>query len=190
MKFLELDEVIYTSGKGNSKMDSCFKKTSRFSKASLIKVFPIQCFLFFGTLKLGSWIDVANAFNQYCASNLNTNSCELRMPDENQNLLLLQDFCGLFSDSDIHQVILNSIVSSYEIHDDFPNVLFKKCTVIFATLFRNVFNCVILICQFPEIWKSSFTKPIHKKLNKITGTSSAGTRSPVTVQLLWSQRSL
>ena len=37
-----------------------------------------------------------------------------------------------------------------------------KCSCLFATLFRIVFNCVILHCQFPEIWKSSFIKPIHK----------------------------
>ena len=71
-----------------------------------------------------------------------------------------------------------------------PKWTFGEMLWYFAKLFRNVFNCVILNCQFPEIWKSSFIKPIHKKLNKITGTSSAGTRSPVAVQLLWSIRSL
>ena len=118
--------------------------------------------MFSGTSKLGSYIDVANAFNDLFALNFNMNSYETRIPDDSQSLVFFNDFCGSFSDSDILQVILNSTACTYETHDDFPNGLLKKCFGLLATLFRVVFNCVILNCQFPEIWKSSFIKPIHK----------------------------
>ena len=118
--------------------------------------------MFSGTSKLGSWIDVANAFNDLFASNFNTNSYKTRIPDDSQSLFFFNIFCGSFSDSDILQVILNSTACTYETHDNFPNGLLKKCSGLFATLLWIVFNCVILNCQFPEIWKSSFIEPIHK----------------------------
>ena len=70
--------------------------------------------MFSGTSKLGSWIDVANAFNDLFASNINTNSYETRIPDDSQSLIFFNDFCGSFSDSDILQVILNSTACTYE----------------------------------------------------------------------------
>ena len=118
--------------------------------------------MFSGTSKLGSWIDVANAFNDLSASNFKTNSYETRIPDDSQSLIFCNDFCGSFSDSDILLVILNSTACNYDTHDDFPNGLLKKCSGLFAKLFRIVFNCVIVNCQFTDIWKSSFIKPIHK----------------------------
>ena len=118
--------------------------------------------MFSGTSKLGSWIDVANAFNDFFASDFNANSYDTRIPDDSQSLIFFNDFCGSFTDSDIPQVILSSTACTYETHDEFPNGLLKKCSVLFATCFPVVFNCVILNCQFPEIWKSPFIKPIHK----------------------------
>ena len=49
-KILELDKVIYTSGKITSKLDSCFKPIESFKEKSLLN----QGFLISGTLKLGS----------------------------------------------------------------------------------------------------------------------------------------
>ena len=113
-KSLEPEKVLYISWKVTSDLDSCFKLVESFKKKSL----PHP--MFSGSLKLGSWIDVANAFNDFLASNFNTN------------------------------------------------------------LFRIFFNCVILNCQFPEIWKLSSNLSI-KEL--------AGTTSPGTVQLAYCQRS-
>ena len=155
-KSLELDKVLYISGKVTSNLDSCFKFIESFKEKNL----PHP--MFSGTSKLGSWIDVANAFNDFFASSFNTNSYDTRIPDDRQSLIFFNDFCGSFTDSDILQVILNSTACTYDTHDEFPNGLLKKCSVLFATLFRVVFNCIILNCQFPEIWKSSFIKPIHK----------------------------
>ena len=115
-----------------------------------------------GKLKLGSWIDVANAFNDFFASNFSTNSYEERIPDDSQSLVFFNDFCGSLSDSDILQEIINSTACSYETHDDFPNGLLKKCSGLFATLFRIVFNRVILNCSFPAAEKYYFIKPIKK----------------------------
>ena len=118
--------------------------------------------MFSFTSKLCSWIDVANAFNDFFASNFNTNSYDTRIPDDSQSFLFFNNFCGSITDSDILQLILNSTPCTYETNEEFPNGLLRKCSVLFATLFRVVFNCVILNCQFPEIWKSSFIKTIHK----------------------------
>ena len=85
-------------------------------------------FSVFRYIKTRFKIDLENAFNQYFASNHNTNSYELRMSDENQSLIFLNDLCGSLSDSDIHQVLLNSTTSSYVTNIDFPNGLLKKCS--------------------------------------------------------------
>ena len=154
-KSLELDTVLYISGKVISNLDSCFKLIESFKDKSL----PHR--MFSDTSKLGSWIDVANDFNDLFASNFNTNSYETRIPDDSQSLIFFNDFCGTFSDFDTLQVILNSTTCTYETHDNFPNGLLKNCSGLFETLFRIVFNCVILNCQFPEIWKPSFIKPIN-----------------------------
>ena len=143
---------------------------SNSSKASRIKVFPIQ--FFSGTSKLSSWIDVANAFIDIFASNFNTNSDETRIPDYSQSLIFFNDFCGSFSDSDV-RVILSSTACSYETHDDFPKGQLKKCSGLCATLFRIVFNCVILNCQFPKYGSLHLLKLFTKEL--------AGTTSPITV---------
>ena len=155
-KSLELDKVFNISGKFTSNLDSCFKLIESFKD----KFLPHP--MFSSTSKLLSWIDVAIAFNDLLASNFNTNLYETRTPDNSQGLIFFNDFCGSFSGSDILQVILNSTACTFETHDDFSKELLKKCYGLVATLFRIVFNCVILNCQFPEIWKSSFIKPIHK----------------------------
>ena len=82
--------------------------------------------MFSGTLKARSWIDVANALNDFFGSNFNTNSYETRIPDDSQSLIFFNHICGSFSDSDIHQTILNSTAWTYEIHAEFPNGLLKK----------------------------------------------------------------
>ena len=117
--------------------------------------------MFSGALKRGSWIDVTNAFNDFFASNFNTNSYEKRIPDDSQSFIFFHDFCGSISDSHILQVFLNSTACTYETHEEFPNGLLKKCSGLFATWFRIVFNWVTLNCQFREIQKYSFIKPIH-----------------------------
>ena len=98
-KSLELDKVLYISGKVTSNLDSCVKLVESFKVKSLPH--PI----FSGASELGSWIDVANAFNDLFASNFNTNSYETRIPDDSQSLIFFNDFCGSFSDSDIFKQI-------------------------------------------------------------------------------------
>ena len=132
---------------------------SNSSKVSRKKSFhPI----FSGTSKLGSWIDVANAFNDFFAPNFNMNSYETQIPVDSPSLIFFKDIHGSISESDILQVILKSTACSYETHENFPNGLLKKCSGVFATFFRFVFNCVILKFQYPDIWKFSFIIPIHK----------------------------
>ena len=155
-KYLELDKVLYISVKVNSNLNSCFKLIESFKEKSP----PHPMFSF--NSKLCSWIDVANAFNDFFASNFNTNSYDTRIPDDSQSLIFFNNFCGSITDSDISQVILNSTACTDETNDEFPNGLLKNCSVLFATFFRVFFNCVILNCQFPEIWKSSFIKTIHR----------------------------
>ena len=116
-KSLELDKVLCISGKVTSNQDSCFKLIESFKEKSLSHP------MFSGKSKLGSWIDVANAFKDFFASNFNTNSYDTRIPDDSQSLIFFNDFCGSITDSDILQVILNSTPCTYETHDEFPNGL-------------------------------------------------------------------
>ena len=122
-KFLELDEVICTYGQVSFKLNSFLKLIENLKKSLSHPMFS-----FFRYIKTRFKIDVENAFNQYFASNHNTNSYELRMSDENQSLIFLNDLCGSLSDSDIQQVILSSTASSYETNIDFPNEILKKCS--------------------------------------------------------------
>ena len=87
---------------------TCFKLIESFKDKSL----PHP--MFSVTSKLGSWIDIANAFNDLFASNFNTNSYETRIPDDSQSLIFFNDFCDTFSDSDILQVILSCTACTYE----------------------------------------------------------------------------
>ena len=82
--------------------------------------------MFSGAQKLGSWIDVANAFNDFFASHFKTSSYETRKPDDSQSRIFFNDFCGSVSDSDILQVILSSTTCTYETHGDFPSGLLKR----------------------------------------------------------------
>ena len=149
--------MLYVSGKIISNLDSCFKK-----KVSWKKVFSIHCSMLSVHRNLVHGFTLQMFSMIFFALNCNTNSYGTRIPDNSQNPIFLNDFCGLSSDSDILQVILNSIACTYENHHDFPNCLLKKCSGLFATLLRTVFNSIILDCQLPEIGKPSFIKPIHQ----------------------------
>ena len=115
-----------------------------------------------GAQKLGSWIEVANAFNDFFASNFNTKSYETRKPDDSQSLIFFNDFCGSFSDSDILQVILSSTTCTYETHGDFQNGLSKRLPLsqqgdlLFSIYFdyEKAFDCVphsVLLVKLQKI---------------------------------------
>ena len=152
-KSLELDNVLYISGKVTSNLDSCFELIESFKDKSL----PIQCFPLHRNSVLGLTLQMLSMIYLLQISTRTRTKQGYQMTAK----VFFNVFCS-FSDSDILQVILNSTACTYETHDDFTNGLLKKCSGLFATLFRIVFNCVILNCQFPEIWRSSIIKLIHK----------------------------
>ena len=146
-KPLEVDNGHFLSEKRASNLDYRFKLIK--SVREKIRSQPMLS----GALRHGSWIDVAIVFNDFFASNFNTNSLETRIPDDSQSLVFFNDLL-------VHLSTLSSSSNSkqhyiYETHDDFPNGLLKKSSGLFAILFRIVFNGVVLYFQFPEKWNTS-----------------------------------
>ena len=116
-----------------------------------------------GTLTLSGDKQIADEFNKFFASNFNAEVYKPR-PIESTGDIKLEDILYEMTESKVFEAIAKT--KPAVALDKFPLKLLHLCPHLFASLLMPVFCSIFILASFPEEWKYSFIKPLHKRGSK------------------------
>ena len=127
--------------------------------------------MYHGSKVLTNDRNIANEFNCYFASNFNQQIYNLNpnilysdtYPAAIRTVELLQDIC----EAEILDTISATKRSSAVVFDQFLLKLLHLCPRFFASVLVSIFFSIILTHFYPDTWKTSYVKPLHKTDSKI-----------------------